>query len=551
MSKELFSTQKLLLVFFSISLFFISGELIARVLKYGEKDAKEDIFFDYPLSYNFFRRKTLPDGQRVLFGYREGVDKREFPEKKAKDIYRIFCLGDSTVRGGLISELSFYKFLNVMLNDILKEKKIEVLTAGVGGFDSSRTLEMLLEILNYSPDLVIVYSSNNEYYHQNIPPGDTWILGLERLLSRSRFYFFLKRNIVFIRKKLMNGNFRPIRLTPYNLERKYERNLNEMIRRAINRNVKVILCTIPTNLKDQPPLKSEFYEDLDEETRRKRDYFLNKGIEFVRKRNYLLALSLLKKSVSLDSNNAMDYYYMAKACEGLKKYREAKVNYQMACDLDGNKQRVWSTLNQIVRDTSIKHKVPLVDLILAFEGESTNGLVGDNLIIDPVHPLPTGHWLIAKEICNVLYKNEFIAPKSKWRWDSMRTKEEYEDLLVSFSSYNRALSCAYFYTGIAYSNENWNCPERAIFCFKKAISMYEGIIEEELNSPRKYNRREWWRVNPQVFINIGRAFLERNKFYKALIYVNKAIEIDKGFKEAYTFREDLLSTYAHNFKSDR
>ncbi len=59
------------------------------------------------------------------------------------------------------------------------------------------------------------------------------------------------------------------------------------------------------------------------------------------------------------------------------------------------------------------------------------------------------------------------------------------------------------------------------------------------------------RFNPQVFINIGRAFLERNKFYKALIYVNKAIEIDKGFKEAYTFREDLLSTYAHNFKSDR
>ena len=82
MKKELSFYQKAILICFSILIFFSSGEICVRMIRYGEKYAKKDNFFDYPVTYNFFRKRTLPNGEKILSGYREGVELKEFSEKK-------------------------------------------------------------------------------------------------------------------------------------------------------------------------------------------------------------------------------------------------------------------------------------------------------------------------------------------------------------------------------------------------------------------------------------------------------------------------------------
>lgn len=77
---------------------------------------------------------------------------------KQKDVFRIFCLGDSMVFGyGVNQEESLSRYLCVDLQDILK-RKIEVINGGIPGYDIDRYPLVLKDIgLKYQPDILILF----------------------------------------------------------------------------------------------------------------------------------------------------------------------------------------------------------------------------------------------------------------------------------------------------------------------------------------------------------------------------------------------------------
>jgi len=105
-----------------------------------------------------------------------------YEEQKSKNIYRVIILGGSTVFGdgaesikdNLSSKLK-YEFLN----NINLKKKIEIINAGVGGYDSGHEFMYLYtELLSFNPDLVIVYNGWNDQKYslrKNLKKEKKWI----------------------------------------------------------------------------------------------------------------------------------------------------------------------------------------------------------------------------------------------------------------------------------------------------------------------------------------------------------------------------------------
>ena len=89
-----------------------------------------------------------------------------YEKQKSKNIYRVIILGGSTVFGdgaeSIEGNLST-KLRYELSNNTNLEKEIEIINAGVGGYDSGNEFMYLYtELLSFNPDLVIVYNGWND-----------------------------------------------------------------------------------------------------------------------------------------------------------------------------------------------------------------------------------------------------------------------------------------------------------------------------------------------------------------------------------------------------
>ena len=94
----------------------------------------------------------------------EGFRGDEFSKEKSSDVYRIFVVGGSTILGAeTSSETSIPSILQKMLEIENSEKKIQVINAGISGGNTKTELELInSKIINYDPDLIIMYDGWND-----------------------------------------------------------------------------------------------------------------------------------------------------------------------------------------------------------------------------------------------------------------------------------------------------------------------------------------------------------------------------------------------------
>lgn len=92
---------------------------------------------------------------------------KEILGKKEKAEYRIFITGGSTAWGALApnNESTIGGFLEKILNEKQKVKKIKVITAAAGAWNSTQErIWIFNRITEYEPDLIISYSGHNDIY---------------------------------------------------------------------------------------------------------------------------------------------------------------------------------------------------------------------------------------------------------------------------------------------------------------------------------------------------------------------------------------------------
>jgi len=129
-------------------------------------------------------------------------------------------------------------------------------------------------------------------------------------------------------------------------------------------------------------------------------------------------------SVATDSfPPAAEVYRRAEMYEKEGDWQRAKESYVRAKDLDALRFRASEEFNQVLHSTANEFDVPVVAMKSVFEAHSANGLIGDALMVDHLHPNSDGYFLMAEGFLETMRRHGFISPS--WPSDRIKSTEYY------------------------------------------------------------------------------------------------------------------------------
>jgi tetratricopeptide (TPR) repeat protein len=149
----------------------------------------------------------------------------------------------------------------------------------------------------------------------------------------------------------------------------FENNFTQILSLLSKAGIPVFVGTLSSNLLDQQPFITF---DGNNDSSASKIYF--KGLNKIERNNFFSADSLLK----------------------------------LARDLDGLRFRAPSDLNSIIKRYSKKYNYNIIDIEKEFNRLSPQKIVGNNLMVDHLHPTLEGHFIIAQLLFEEIHKNNFL-----------------------------------------------------------------------------------------------------------------------------------------------
>jgi lysophospholipase L1-like esterase len=256
-------------------------------------------------------------------------------------------------------------------------------------------LDLLQGVLNQKPDLILIYAGHNEYYGA-LGVGSVQSFGSSRALIRLILYLdkfkttqLVRNSIHWIVSLFASGNntssgtlmsrmakdkYILLNSDEYNAGvQQFKENLTDILQLIKDKNVPVILGRLVSNSRDQKPFIS-----VNTPGYKTADQVYEKAEDELRVNNFTKADSLFK----------------------------------LAKDLDALRYRAPEKMNDIIDDLGKEFQVPIVPIDSIFDSTSPEGIVGDNLIVDHLHPNVKGYQLMGKAFYDYMEKEGYL-PKTE------------------------------------------------------------------------------------------------------------------------------------------
>lgn len=342
-----------------ISLFLLL-EVTARLREYRHPPMIEDIGQGFGEESRLFMASgngfyiTRPE-KKASF------QEQRFERRKSRSTFRIFALGGSSVN------YLHYEFsvLRQRLEGAFHDQydQVQIINCGGLSYGSHRLVLLTAEILNYEPDLVLLYSGHNEFEEiQQLHLADLGAVRVQGMLSRSALYRFIRdwrarRHITRLEEaqtarqlavSLPDGAKSWMhRFTPEEIAERmdaYRSNLETIVRLCGERNVPLIIGTVPSNLY-RPNLPGEDGRNYEE------------VLHLFEQKRFVEGLAL-----------------------GRTLLRHATPRHQSS-----------DAENEIIRDLAAVRDLPLADVEAAIIAAEPDGVPGQTLFSDHCHLNPEGN----------------------------------------------------------------------------------------------------------------------------------------------------------------
>lgn len=350
--------------------------------------------------------------------FKKSMNFQVFARKKAPGVKRIFVLGGSAAMGWPGTDGSaFTGFLRRALEGA-KPGEFEIVNVAGMSYASHRVLDVLYDIVDFQPDLVVIWCGNNEYVERNVLPASARhrrAALVNRLLRRSHVY----RSVRLVLNKLTPSLFRrpegvdltdprvspqvrresPARTPEVDKEvhRHYHENLAEMARLLRDRGIRGLFCAVPVNLAGWVPNGClPGFSHLNDGESWRAEY--ESAEAAARKENFPEAARRFEKVIARAPGFAPAHYQQGEVLRRLGRYVEALREFQAACDEDCKPIRAFRSFNETIRSVATEHGFPVLDLPGVFLRYSGTNLVGLDLFFDYCHPNDTGHKLAAEAL---------------------------------------------------------------------------------------------------------------------------------------------------------
>ena len=369
-------------------IFFILLETGLRIFNYGRDervwvDVSEDTQILNPdVSYRyFFSTKNIPFS----------VESFIYKQKK-ENSFRVFVLGASSGAGyPYHSSASMSKFIRKKLEILYPDITIEVPNISMAAINSYTIRDLLPDIINKKPDLILIYLGHNEYYGA-LGVGSLESLGSSRFIVNTTLWLNkfktveLLRNIINIASGLFSSKedvtsgtlmaqMAQDKLINYKSEifndgiSQFEGNLRDILSSLKDKGIPVITGTLVSNVKDQKPFVS-----------------VNDGKYPPANEIYLKANQELK-----NGNNST-----------------AESLYVYAKELDALRFRAPNEINETIVKLCKEFGYPVVKIDSLFNSMSPEYIVGNNLLTDHLHPNVKGYQLMGNLYFNAMKKYGYL-----------------------------------------------------------------------------------------------------------------------------------------------
>lgn len=372
-------------------IFLVLVELVLRWSGYGTdyalfKTVKDRP--DYLVMNPEIGKKYFFYAENARTGYQEF-----FKKEKGADTFRIFVLGASTGVGyPYQGNGSFHRWLQNGLNLTFPEKNVEVINLSLTAVNSYTLRDFASQVVEQEPDAVLIYAGHNEYYGA-LGVGSTSSLGnypslvnfavrsknsrLVQLIFDISVKFFgrdsakpdIDENLM---KRLAEKQSIPLGSMVFEKGiEQYRANMARTLAIFNEAGINTYLATLFSNEKDLPPFISD----------------------------------------TLNTEKAASHYYeQGQKAFANKKFKKSKSAFVKAKDLDLLRFRAPSALNAVIDELSETYpNVYKVNVYNAFEEKSPFGIIGDELLLEHVHPNLSGYSLMAYSFYETLKEKGEIA----------------------------------------------------------------------------------------------------------------------------------------------
>ncbi len=423
------------LLFWSIILLLAVSPIVVveAFLRHTDAQISDDPYLNFGQVDSFFVRKEIHGKPHYQVANREVYRERNiiFPVQKQLKTFRVFCLGGSASAGWPHPAEEIYSaYLQSALQRQYPEHTIEVINVSAHAYAAYRVRLIFQEIIRFEPDLIVIYSGNNEFIEKRVySEKPSWH---DPLLSTMNHSYLVRRvkgsslgrrlwpentllpeerqHVAYEQWSKIEQLALDLRQNPRQYEKvkeHYEFSIQSMARAARERNVPVILVTVPVNLRDWRPNVS--YQPVKGETLGAWEQQYRAGRRLLLLGNAAGAVQAFSTATHISPLHAESHFMLGLALETVHDYDGALLAYGRARDLDHNPFRAPSDLNRILRQIAGRFdNVSLADAEQAFQAASAPLAPGFDLFLDYVHPTKRGNLLLAQAVYTEIVKRNLI-----------------------------------------------------------------------------------------------------------------------------------------------
>ena len=348
----------------------------------------------------FFYTKTIPN---------PSID--VFKQEKTPDTYRVFAMGGSSTAGYPYGFNGTYsRVVKDILQDRMPDKQVEVINVGISAISSYTLYDQVAEILQQEPDAILIYAGHNEFYgalgvgsNENLG-GFPWFVRGYLKLQQYKTFLLLRNAIVgagkwtaslfgaqevnpnaTLMERVINSRSIALDGPKHQLAmHQFDSNLSAILDAFTQQGVPVWLGSLASNYKDQVPFV-DVPDAVDAQDQ-----------------PLPLASSVFQEGQSLLVDGNAD---------------AAQTQFAYAKDLDGLKFRAPESINQIIRKKARAYEqVYYVPVYETFVEHSPNGIIGNELMLEHLHPNAKGYFLMGASFAQAMLEsdrlNDLIIPST-------------------------------------------------------------------------------------------------------------------------------------------
>jgi tetratricopeptide (TPR) repeat protein len=432
----------------------------------------------------FFNTDDLPQSNNDAFD----IVKRE-------NAFRVFVMGGSSAQGFPFSPNgTFSRYIRDRLELIYPNKYIEVVNLGITATNSYTIRDLIPGALEQEPDLILIYAGHNEYYGA-FGVGSTENVGNSREMVNFLIWLNKFKSVEILRsglnaaislftsnadKDISRGGTLMARivkeqLIPYNSEsfnvgiKQFEGNFEDILQMTKEANVPVVIGTLVSNLKDQKPFIS-----------------FEIGI----------------------NENADSVYLKAQLQLRLGNMHSADSLFRFAKDLDALRFRAPEKINEIIKRLTEKFNCGLINVDSIFNANSPDGIVGNNLTVDHLHPSLSGYLLMGKIYFEAIEKNGFLPADKR-----LQITDSQQDSIVTHNfAFSRLDSVISDIRLLGLLND-WPFVDKPDFSLIKGLKLKDRIDSiaykiavENMNWEKGHREAADWYLLKSDYLNFAKEF---------------------------------------------